>query len=214
MMTQSSHTSPTLHTSAQLLFGHMIRALLWVSFVGAIYIGIVTYFVLRQSQHDHTQTADAAIVLGAAVWVGNPSPVLKARLDHALALYQQKTVATIIVTGGTGNGDNMSEAAAGASYLEERGVPTTAILLETNGRSTFQSLNAAAALAKPKNIHSVLIVSDPFHMLRSLKMAGDLGFTAYPSPTTTSPISRRPLEEWLYMIREAVAYTSYLFTNQ
>ncbi len=123
MMTQSSHTSPTLHTSAQLLFGHMIRALLWVSFVGAIYIGIVTYFVLRQSQHDHTQTADAAIVLGAAVWVGNPSPVLKARLDHALALYQQKTVATIIVTGGTGNGDNMSEAAAGrGGYLQDRGL--------------------------------------------------------------------------------------------
>jgi uncharacterized SAM-binding protein YcdF (DUF218 family) len=126
----------------------------------------------------------------------------------------EKTVATIIVTGGTGNGDNMSEAAAGASYLEERGVPTTAILLETNGRSTYQSLKAAAALAQASNIQSVLLVSDPFHMLRSLKMAGDLGFTAYPSPTTTSPISRRPLEEWLYMIREAVAYTSYLFTNQ
>jgi uncharacterized SAM-binding protein YcdF (DUF218 family) len=108
----------------------------------------------------------------------------------------------------------MSEAAAGASYLEERGVPTTAILLETNGRSTYQSLKAAAALAQASNIQSVLLVSDPFHMLRSLKMAGDLGFTAYPSPTTTSPISRRPLEEWLYMIREAVAYTSYLFTNQ
>ena len=213
-MTQSSHTSPILHTSSRGLFGHIVRTLLWVFMVGCIYIGIVTYFVLRQSQHDHTQTSDAAIVLGAAVWGGNPSPVLKARLDHALALYQQKTVATIIVTGGTGNGDNMSEAAAGASYLEERGVPATAILLETNGRSTYQSLKAAATLAQASNIQSVLLVSDPFHMLRSLKMAGDLGFTAYPSPTTTSPISRRPLEEWLYMIREAVAYTSYLFTNQ
>lgn len=192
----------------------MVRALLWIFMVSCIYIGMVTYFVLRQSQHDHTQTADAAIVLGAAVWVGNPSPVLKARLDHALALYQQKTVATIIVTGGTGNGDNMSEAAAGASYLEAQGVPATAILQETSGRSTFQSLKGAAALAQTSNIHSVLLVSDPFHMLRSLKMAGDLGFTAYPSPTTTSPISQRPLEEWQYMLREAVAYTSYLFTNQ
>jgi uncharacterized SAM-binding protein YcdF (DUF218 family) len=203
-----------LYKTSRGLFGHIVRALLWIFMVSCIYIGIVTYFVLRQSQHDHTQTADAAIVLGAAVWVGNPSPVLKARLDHALALYQQKTVATIIVTGGTGNGDNMSEAAAGASYLENLGVPATAILQENSGRSTYQSLSAAAALAKTNNIHSVLLVSDPFHMLRSLKMAGDLGFTAYPSPTTTSPISRRPLEEWLYMIREAVAYTSYLFTNQ
>lgn len=213
-MTQSSQTSPMLHTTALGLFGHVLRALFWVFLMSGIYIGIVTYLVQRQSQHDHTQTADAAIVLGAAVWVGNPSPVLKARLDHALALYQQKIVATIIVTGGIGYGDTMSEAAASASYLEAKGVPATAILLETNGRSTFQSLKAAAALAKPKNIHSVLIVSDPFHMLRSLKMASDLGFMPFPSPTTTSPISKRPIEEWLYMIREAVAYTAYLFTNQ
>lgn len=213
-MTQSSQTSPMLHTPARGLFGHILRAVFWVFLMCCLYIGIVTYLVLRQSQHDHSQTADAAIVLGAAVWAGNPSPVLKARLDHALALYQQKTVATIIVTGGIGYGDTTSEAAASARYLEAQGVPATAILLETNGRSTFQSLNAAAALAKPNNINSVLIVSDPFHMLRSLKMASDLGFTPFPSPTTTSPISQRPLEEWLYMIREAVAYTAYLFTNQ
>jgi uncharacterized SAM-binding protein YcdF (DUF218 family) len=192
----------------------MARAVLWMVMVACIYIGIVTYFVMRQSQHDHTQTADAAIVLGAAVWVGNPSPVLKARLDHALTLYQQKTVAIIIVTGGIGRGDNMSEAAAGANYLEAHGVPATAILQETSGRSTYQSLKGAVALAQVNNIQSALLVSDPFHMLRSLKMAGDLGVTAYPSPTTTSPISQRPLEEWLYMIREAVAYTAYLFTNQ
>ena len=163
--------------------------------------------------HIENETADAAIVLGAAVWVGNPSPVLKARLDHALVLYQQKTVATIIVTGGTGNGDNMSEAEAGANYLQQHGVPATAILQENSGRSTYQSLKAAAALAQTNNIHSVLIVSDAFHMLRSLKMAGDLGFTAYASPITPSTSFTAVLHTWQYILREAVAYTSYLFTN-
>lgn len=89
-MTQSSHSSPTLHATSRGLYGHVIRGILWVVMVSSVYIGMVTYMVLRQSQLDHTQTADAAIVLGAAVWDGNPSPALKARLDHALALYQQK----------------------------------------------------------------------------------------------------------------------------
>jgi len=212
-MTQSSHTSPMLYKTSRGLFGHIVRALLWIFMVSCIYIGIVTYFVIRQSQSDHTQTSDAAIVLGAAVWVGNPSPVLKARLDHALALYQQKTVATIIVTGGTGNGDNMSEAEAGANYLRQHGVPATAILQETTGRSTYQSLKAAAALAQTNNIHSVLIVSDSFHMLRSLKMAGDLGFTAYASPITPTTSFTTVLHTWQYILREAIAYTAYLFTN-
>jgi len=214
MMTQSSDNSPTLYQSLRGLLGHMLRALLWVAMVVTIYIGIVAYFVIRQSQDDHTQTADAAIVLGAAVWVGNPSPVLKARLDRALTLYQQKIVATIIVTGGIGTGDNMSEADAGAQYLEAHGVPVTAILKETNGRSTYQSLKAAAAIAQTNNIHSVLIVSDAFHMLRSLKMAGDLGFTAYAAPITPATGVTAVIHTWQYILREAVAYTAYLFTNQ
>lgn len=213
-MTQSSHSSPTLHATSRGLYGHVIRGILWVVMVSSVYIGMVTYMVLRQSQLDHTQTADAAIVLGAAVWDGNPSPALKARLDHALALYQQKKVGFIIVTGGTGTGDTMSEAAAGARYLEGLGVPATVILQETSGRSTYQSLKATAVIAKINNINNVLLVSDPFHMLRSLKMAGDLGFTAFASPTTTSTSFTAVMNTWQYILREAVAYTAYLFTNQ
>lgn len=192
----------------------VIRAVMWICVVVSAYIAMVTYFVYRQGQNDHTQRADAAIVLGAAVWVGNPSPVFKARLDHALTLYQNNTVSVIIVTGGTGTGDNMSEAEAGAAYLVANRVPAVHILQETVGKSTYQSLQGAVMLAKTNNIRTVLLVSDPFHMLRSLKMAGDLGLIAYASPTTTSPISRRPAEEWGYMVREAVAYSSYIFTNQ
>jgi len=190
------------------------RALLWLLGICVVYVGIVTYTVSTQSRIDDTREADAAIVLGAAMWAGAPSPVLRARLDHALALYRAQTVTYIIVTGGIGYGDNMSEAEGSANYLIEQGVDPANILRETQGRSTYQSLVGAATVASPKGIQRVLLVSDPFHMLRSLKMAHDIGFEAYASPTKTSPISTRPLEEWVYMIREALAYNAYILTRQ
>ena len=191
-----------------------IRAVFWLALVVVLYLAGVVALVKAQSQVDQTQPVDAAIVLGAAVWAGSPSPVLSARLQHALDLFQKKQVNYIIVTGGTGTGDNLSEAEAGARFLTENGVPAANILLEREGRSTFQSMQAAASLSAPLRLKRVLLVSDPFHMLRSLKMAQDLGFEAYASPTLTSPISRRPIEEWLYRVREAIAYTSYVFSGQ
>jgi uncharacterized SAM-binding protein YcdF (DUF218 family) len=192
----------------------IIKGVVWVWVVVALYLAGLVYLVKVQSGLDETQPADAAIVLGAAVWAGSPSPVLTARLAHALDLFQKKQVNYIIVTGGVGTGDNLSEAEAGAQYLIENGVPASNIVLERDGRSTLQSLQAAAQLAAPLRLKRVLLVSDPFHMLRSLKMAHDLGFEAFASPTKTSPISTRPREEWLYMVREAIAYTSYVFGGQ
>jgi uncharacterized SAM-binding protein YcdF (DUF218 family) len=192
----------------------IIKGVVWVWVVVALYLAGLVYLVKVQSSLDETQPADAAIVLGAAVWAGAPSPVLTARLAHALELFQKKQVNYIIVTGGVGTGDNLSEAEAGAQYLIENGVPASNIVLERDGRSTLQSLQAAAQLAAPLRLKRVLLVSDPFHMLRSLKMAHDLGFEAFASPTQTSPISTRPREEWLYMVREAIAYTSYVFGGQ
>lgn len=192
----------------------MMRAILWVMVMIIMYLAFVTYLVSAQSKRDETRQADAAIVLGAAVWAGTPSPVLRARLDHALLLFQNKQIERIVVTGGVGRGDNMSEAEASAEYLVSKGVPAEAILLEQQGRSTYESLKTASVLAQDANIRRVLLVSDPFHMLRSLKMAQDLGLEAYASPTLTSPISTRPLEEQFYMLREAIAYTAYLFNHE
>jgi uncharacterized SAM-binding protein YcdF (DUF218 family) len=192
----------------------LMRSILWVMVMIIMYLGVVTYLVSAQSKRDETRQADAAIVLGAAVWAGTPSPVLRARLDHALLLFQNKQIMRIVVTGGVGRGDNMSEAEASAEYLISKGVPAESILLEQQGRSTYESLKTAAVLADEANIRRVLLVSDPFHMLRSLKMAQDLGLEAYASPTLTSPISTRPLEEQFYMLREAIAYTAYLFNHE
>ena len=193
------------------LIGALVRAVLWLMLVVVVYGAVVVYLVRMQSLRDETQPADAAIVLGAAVWAGSPSPVLSARLSHALELFQKKQVQYIIVTGGVGRGDNLSEAEAGARYLIDNGVPEGNILLEREGKSTYESLQAAALLAAPLQLRRVLLVSDPFHMLRSLKMAYDLGFEAYGSPTQTSPISSQPTQETYHLVREAAAYTSYVF---
>lgn len=210
-MRETPTTSP--HYRESLVTGIM-RSVLWMMVMIIMYLGFVTYLVSAQSKRDETRQADAAIVLGAAVWAGTPSPVLRARLDHALLLFQNKQIQRIVVTGGVGRGDNMSEAEASAEYLVSKGVPAEAILLEEQGRSTYESLKSATELAQDANIRRVLLVSDPFHMLRSLKMAQDLGLEAYASPTLTSPISTRPLEEQFYMLREAIAYTAYLFNHE
>ncbi|MBK9712348.1 MAG: YdcF family protein [Kouleothrix sp.] len=156
----------------------------------------------------------AAVVLGAAQWNGDPSPVLRARLDHALDLYQGGRVRQIILTGGVGPGDATSEADAGRAYLLDRGVAPEALLLEQTGTTTLESLRNTAEIARANRIGAVILVSDPFHMLRALKMARDLGLIAYGSPTRTSPISGNTLEEIRYVVRESWAYLVYLFARE
>jgi len=132
--------------------------------------------------------ADYAIVLGAAVDGDRPSPVFKARIDHAIDLWRVGTVSHIIFTGGKGQGDNISEAEAARRYAQdEYGVPTSAILVEDQSRTTMQNL----VFAQPFNLGaekgSALMVSDPLHLRRAMLMATDLGYEAYPSAT---PLTR------------------------
>ena len=170
------------------------------------------------SRRSSSETADAIVVLGAAQYGGRPSPVLRSRLDHALALYKLKRAPRVVLTGGRRPGDLISEAAAGRRYLVRRGVPNDVMMLEPAGRTSLASIFGAAqllrarqdsaagrhadpaALSKP----TVLLVSDPFHMLRLEILARLQGLTPRPSPTRTSPISanRAVLE---YMLRESVA---------
>ncbi|HEU4326074.1 MAG TPA: YdcF family protein [Roseiflexaceae bacterium] len=177
-------------------------------------IAVLCALIVVQGQRDEAQPASAALVLGAAQWNGDPSPVLRARLDHALDLYRSGMVERIILTGGVGPGDALSEAEAGRDYLVAQGVPSDTLLLETSGQTTWQSLRNADALAGANGLASVLLVSDPFHMLRALKMAHDLGLNARGSPTRTSPISRNRLEETGYVLRESWAYLVYVFARQ
>jgi len=153
-----------------------------------LYLGVTFVQVWMASRRDEARPVQAIVVLGAAQYAGRPSPVLKARLDHAADLYDRHLADTIVVTGGREPGDITTEAAASAAYLGTKGIPDSHILREVQGRNSWQSLAAAAAFLKARDLKTVLLVSDPFHSARIAAMAKELGLTAYVSPTRTSPI--------------------------
>ncbi len=173
----------------------------WISLLAAIVVW---------STRGAEDRADAIVVLGAAQYGGRPSRVLSARLDHALGLWQRARAPRVVLTGGRRAGDLLSEAAAGRRYVVRRGVPASAILLEAHGRTSLASIHGAAVLlhslgdslpAKPR----VLLVSDPFHMLRLDLLARLHGLTPLPSPTRTSPISANQSVAIEYILRESLA---------
>jgi len=168
-----------------------------------LYLGVTFAQVWRAARRDQARSADAIVVFGTAQYNGVPSPVLAARLDHAILLYQQRLAPFIVVTGGNQPGDRFTEASASANYLLRRGVPDEDVLREVSGTSSWQSLAATANFLGDRDITEVLLVSDPFHSLRIRAMASELGLDGHSSPTRTSPI--RGATEARYMARETVA---------
>lgn len=168
-----------------------------------LYLGITFVQVWLASRRDQARSAQAIVVFGAAQFNGRPSKVLQARLDHALALYRRRLAPVIVVTGGNQPGDRFTEATAAADYLLSKGVPDEDILREVEGRSSWQSLAAAANFLTDRGIRRVLLVSDPFHSFRITAMADELGLQAHASPTRTSPIGG--LTNARFMARETVA---------
>jgi uncharacterized SAM-binding protein YcdF (DUF218 family) len=156
-----------------------------------------------------TLRADAAIVLGAAVWGKQPSPVFRERINHAINLYQNGYVRTLIFTGGVGARDELAEAIVGKRYAMAKGVKDSDILTETQSRTTQQNLKNALKVASAYPLTKFLIVSDPLHMKRSVLMAQDLGIDAYPSPTPTTRY--QSLNSQIpFLMRETYFYCVYL----
>lgn len=141
---------------------------------------------------DQARSVDAIVVLGVAQYDGRPSPQLQARLDHALALWQEGLAPLVITTGGNQPGDRFTEAETSAIYLIEGSVdvavPAESIVQENSGSTTRESLIAVRNIMQPRGLRSILIVTDPYHSLRSRLIAQDLGLVAYVSPTRTSPL--------------------------
>ncbi|MCU1396011.1 MAG: hypothetical protein JWM34_4439 [Ilumatobacteraceae bacterium] len=156
--------------------------------LAVVYYGVNLFLVWHVGNSDQARHTDAIIVLGAAQYDGRPSPQLQARLDHVVELWDEGLAPLVIVTGGNQPGDRFTEASASAKYLEEHGVDANAIREEDQGHSSWQSLANAAVILRAQGAHSVMLVSDPFHSLRIRLMAQELGFTAYVSPTRTSPV--------------------------
>jgi uncharacterized SAM-binding protein YcdF (DUF218 family) len=160
--------------------------------------------VLVVSQQDQRQPVDAIVVLGAAQYNGRPSPVFRARLDHALGLYREKLAPLVVVTGGIGRGDTMSEALVGTRYLRGQGIPGDSVAAAGEGRTTKTSMTAVAAWLRPKHITRVILVSDPFHMFRLRLEARRTALQACTSPTESSPISENPSLELRYLLAEGL----------
>jgi uncharacterized SAM-binding protein YcdF (DUF218 family) len=160
--------------------------------------------VLIWSQRDEAAAADAIVVLGAAQYDGRPSPVLRARLEHAHTLWREGHAPLLVVTGGVGAGDTTSEAVVGKRFLTQLGVPGEKVLMEAEGRTTEQSMRDVALMLKHRGISKVLLVSDPFHMLRLDVVARRNGLEPLTSPTQTSPISRNLAELATYVLAESI----------
>ena len=150
--------------------------------------------------------ADAIVVLGAAQYEGRPSPVLKARLDHAIDLHHRGLAPLLVVTGGRGFGDTTTEAAVSQRYAMKRGVPRDMILLEDRGRTTSESMRGVAAILGTSAEHPrrAILVSDPFHMLRLTVLARRFALAPVTSPTRTSPISANREQALRYVLSESV----------
>jgi uncharacterized SAM-binding protein YcdF (DUF218 family) len=181
-----------------------------ISSLAVFLMSVLCLSIYEQGSRDEATYVDAIIVLGAAQWGGRPSPVLKARLDHAAYLYSRGIASHMILTGGVGKGEQLSEAEVSRNYILERSIPASAILMEQKGHTSLQSIRAAKRIMDEHGMKSAILVSDPFHMLRILRMAEDCGIQAHGSPTRISPISKSRWVEFKYVVRECVFYLEYL----
>jgi len=160
--------------------------------------------IARQSVENEARPADTIVVLGAAEYRGRPSPVLEARLNHALWLYLQQMAPYIITTGGAGGDPVFTEGDVGREYLTKHGVPAEAIVVENKGSSTVESLTAVAEIMRRMNFKSCIVVSDGYHIFRVKRMLESRGLHVYGSPRPEQPESGWR-QRWLYL-RQAAGY--------
>jgi uncharacterized SAM-binding protein YcdF (DUF218 family) len=160
--------------------------------------------VVIASRRDTAGPADAIVVMGAAQYDGRPSPVLRARLDHAATLFRRGLAPLVIVTGGVGTGDTVSEAVVGRRYLIAAGLPPASVAAESAGRTSAASVRAAARRMHERGGTRAVFVSDGFHLLRLGFLARRLGLRALASPVPESPIASHSRLELGYLLAESV----------
>lgn len=178
----------------------------------AAWLIFVAFQIVRTGETHSAEPADAAIVLGAAVHGNQPSPVFQARIDHGVTLYQTGKVRWLVLTGGTGEGQLYAEAVVARDYAIRQGVPASAILMETRSHTTSQNFDEAAPLLRGNGIRTALVVSDPLHLMRALRMARDRGIDARPAPAPGT----RYRGFWSragFLLRELYFYHHYLVTG-
>lgn len=169
------------------------------------YLFYVARQIERESNVDQEHPADVIIVLGAAEYRGSPSPVLARRLNHALVLYLRGLAPYILTTGGAGGDPTYTEGEVGRAYLSQHGVPSEAILVEPEGSTTAESLDAAAEIMRRMDLHSCIVVSDGYHIFRVKRLLQSQHIQVYGSPRPSAGSLSRFQLRWLYF-RQAVAF--------
>ena len=169
---------------------------------------VTTASIVAYSKVDETRPADVAIVLGAGLGVDGPSPVFRARIDHAVALYLQGQVSAVVLTGGMGEGSVRSDAAVARDYALAQGLPAEAVAIEESSTITQENLVNAKAIMDEHGWRTALVVSDPLHMKRAMLLARDAGIEAYSSPTPTSAY-RSWSTKLPFLMREEFFYLGY-----
>jgi uncharacterized SAM-binding protein YcdF (DUF218 family) len=164
--------------------------------------------VIREARVDEPHNADCILVLGAAEYAGRPSPVYRARLDHAYRLFEEGMAPLIITTGGAGKDPRFSEGQVGRDYLSSRGVPDVNLIAETQSDNTDESTQRAAVIMRRNGLQSVLLVSDAYHLFRAKQMMERQGFTSYISPRPES-VPKTAWGRFLGATREAFSYLLY-----
>ena len=163
--------------------------------------------IRRQAVNDEARAADAIVIFGAAEYNGTPSPVLRARLDHAQDLDDRDLAPVLITTGGSGGDPRFTEGGVARDYLIQQGVAEAKILSETRSETTYESVKAVADILRQRHARTCIAVSDGFHLYRIKLMFRALGITAYASPAPDSPIEDDPSLRSLYTLREMVVST-------
>jgi uncharacterized SAM-binding protein YcdF (DUF218 family) len=190
-----------------------MKRILWAGTAAAavILIGWLTYVaqqIKQQSTIDEARPADIIVVLGAAEYRGRPSPVLEARLNHALYLYLKGMAPLVLTTGGAGGDPVYTESEVGRTYLSRRGVPAESILVEAEGESTAHSTAAVAEMMRRRGLARCIVVSDGYHIYRVKKMLEFRGLEVYGSPRPSVP-KNGWRQQWQYL-KQAGAFTLYL----
>ena len=186
-----------------------LRAVALLVAVVLTVVGVTAYRVWSVAREDHRRHSDVVLVLGASQFNGRPSEVFAARLKHAAELYKDGVAEHIVTVGGKRKGDNFTEAEAGERYLGTLGVPSSAIVVVGQGHDTLTSIKAAARVLDEHHWKTAILVTDPWHSLRSRRMAQDVGIDAQTSPTRSGPANQNRRTEWHYIIRETGAYLYY-----
>ncbi len=183
----------------------------WVALFGWLVVGALVIWmtsvllILYTGARPVIRQADAILVLGAAQYNGRPSPVFKARLDHAIDLFHKGMARKMVFTGGVGAGDTVSEGEVGRRYAMRNDVPSSAIMVERHGVTSAESMAAAASLMRAKGLRTALVVSDSYHMMRLELLARRAGIRPYRAPAA-SPIDRARRTRVRYVLRESVLF--------